>query len=118
MTDERKTTPQAEGPATAPDADGVPEALTVEQIDDGRTTRRQLADWCQLRGLDAGGTKADLVGRLRRLYAPRYAFPTAAPCPRCGCQRTIVTSTYAKVQYRQCLMAVCRHRFPVLGKRV
>jgi len=49
---------------------------------------------------------------------PIYAFPTKSRCPRCGSDQTERTSGHGDTQYRQCRVAVCRKRYPVIGKLI
>lgn len=48
----------------------------------------------------------------------RYSFPTVSRCARCGSSQTQAYSTHGNVQYRKCLVAVCRNRYPVIGTKV
>lgn len=48
----------------------------------------------------------------------RYAFPTAARCPRCRSSDTVRTSQREETQYRQCRVVICRKRFAVTGKAI
>ena len=47
-----------------------------------------------------------------------WAFARKVKCPRCGSGNTQATSTQGRVQYRQCMMAVCRYRFKAYATEV
>lgn len=47
-----------------------------------------------------------------------YAFGTKSRCPRCGSTQTQATSTQGNIQYRQCQMPICRHKYSVFGKKI
>jgi ssDNA-binding Zn-finger/Zn-ribbon topoisomerase 1 len=47
-----------------------------------------------------------------------YAFPSKVRCPRCGSLQTRRTGEYQGVQYRECMMPVCRKKFSVHGEKV
>jgi len=48
----------------------------------------------------------------------RYGFLTVSRCPRCGSTHTRAYSTQGRVQYRQCLVPICRKRYTVFGTKV
>ena len=43
----------------------------------------------------------------------QYAFPRSSRCPRCGTTQTRAYATRGQRQYRECLAAICRHRYTV-----
>ena len=47
-----------------------------------------------------------------------FGFLTKSRCPRCGSTNTRAYSTQGRVQYRQCMVAICRRRYVEYGKRV
>jgi len=48
----------------------------------------------------------------------KYSFPTASKCPRCNSTHTAAYSTQGNIQYRKCLVAICRHRYKVVADRI
>lgn len=48
----------------------------------------------------------------------RYSFQTKVRCNRCGSLQTVAYSTQGTVQYRRCLISICRWKFKVLGTLV
>lgn len=46
-----------------------------------------------------------------------WAFPTKSRCPRCKSLNTHRITHRDGVQYRECKMAICRHRYTVRGAR-
>lgn len=44
------------------------------------------------------------------------AFPRNPPCPRCKGMRSLCTRTAGRVQYRECLGAVCRYKFKSIAR--
>jgi len=74
-----------------------------------------------MRARESKEVPAVVIGRGKPVpvqIAPKpveYAFPTKSRCPRCGSTNTTRTSAYRDIQYRQCRMPVCRHRFSVKG---
>lgn len=50
--------------------------------------------------------------------AVQFAFPTKSRCPRCRGDRTRCNRTAGQVQYRECLGAVCRHKYKAVGYKI
>ena len=101
-----------------------PARLGEEMLRRKTTTKEMLRQFCRQRGLADDGTKGKLIRRLLGEggevgeAGDQYAFATKARCPRCKSLNTRAYSTNGDVQYRECLMAVCRHRFVARGEKI
>ena len=47
-----------------------------------------------------------------------YSFESRSRCPRCNSINTKTTGRNRDIQYRKCLMPLCRNRYPSKGKIV